>query len=185
MRPWAKKHPVVFRILLLVAIFAIELILLLVWRRPLGSAALQASLWTGIMALLGFITFGSRRKTERKLEAKGQILAYIRYPNSPPGSLSGIWNQGVLTPSIGALAFQPAVYDTLEPSGRATYFVVLDVAPERRTLRGKDARYIGEMGLQAISATTDQDVIDIAASPASLQKIIDRLAPPSEATGTN
>lgn len=182
MRPWVKKHPVVVCALSLVLIFVGWLALLVAWGSPAEEAAVQALMGVGIGSLVAFFIAGSRRKTERKLEAHCQILAYIRYPNSPPGSLSGIWNQGVLTPSVGKLEFQPALYDSLVPSGTVTVFNVLHVSPKVRKLRGRDSRYLGVVGFQAISATTDQDVIDIAASPASLQKLIERLASRSEPT---
>lgn len=38
-----------------------------------------------------------QRKTAAKLEDRGGLLVYIRYPDSLPGSLSGIWNMGVAT----------------------------------------------------------------------------------------
>ncbi|MCU1553753.1 MAG: hypothetical protein JWM13_1239 [Arthrobacter sp.] len=75
------------------------------------------------MAVLWYIQARSERKTAAKLENQGGILVYIRYPESLPGSLSGIWNMGVVTfVRAAAIKFQPAVYDTLEPSGRPTTF---------------------------------------------------------------
>ncbi|ALV45308.1 hypothetical protein MB46_07170 [Arthrobacter alpinus] len=172
-----KKHPVVVGCIFVIVVFVIQLTLLMVWHRPLKEAALQASLWTGFMALWWFIPEGIRRRAARKLEAKGQFLAYIRYPQARPGSLDSIWDQGILTPSLGALKFQPAVYDTLEASGGARTFTVVEVSRELRKLKRRDSMYIGVGGCRATTVTTDLEVIDLAASPASLQKIVDQVAP--------
>lgn len=177
MRSWMKKHPVVVGCICVIVVFVIQLTLLMVWHKPLREAALQASLWAGFMALWWFIPQGMRRRTARKLEAKGQFLAYIRYPQARPGSLDSIWDQGILTPSLGAFRFQAALYDTLEPSGGARTFTVVEVSREFRKLKRHDSTYIGVQGCRATTVTTDLEVIDIAASPAALQKIIDHVAP--------
>jgi hypothetical protein len=49
------------------------------------------------------------RKTKQRLDEQGQLRAFIRFPDSLPGSLSGIWNQGVATPGAGTVRFQAAV----------------------------------------------------------------------------
>ncbi len=98
-------------------------------------------------------------------------MAYIRYPDSPAGSLTSIWNQGIATPSTGSIHFQPAVYDTLEPSGRATTIKVQELLPQRRKLRGKDGRYIQVPGLEAMTLLTDEGKVDVAARPESLDKM--------------
>ena len=65
-------------------------------------------------------------------------------------------------PSTGSIQFQPAVYDTLEPSGRATTIKVHDLLPERRKLRGKDRKYIQVIGIQAMTQLTDVGKVEIA-----------------------
>lgn len=177
MRPWMKKHPVIVGCILVIAAFCVQLVLLMVWRRTLEQAALQASLWTGFMALWWFIPDGMRRRTARKLAAKGQFLGYIRYPQARPGSLDSIWDQGILSPSLGVLEFQPALYDTIEPSGGARTFTAVEVSREPRKLTRRDSTYIGVQGCRTVTVTTDLEVIDIAARPESLQKIIDQVAP--------
>jgi hypothetical protein len=89
----------------------------------LFNAALWAASWH----------FDSRRqrKTAAKLDSQGGMVVYVRYPDARPGSLNGIWNMGVASVAETALRFQPAVYDTLEPSGRPTMFRNLGVAPDQ------------------------------------------------------
>lgn len=59
------------------------------------------------------------RRTAARLEEHGQSLMFLRYPNVLPGSLSGVWQMGVATPSPSRIDFQPAIYDQLIPSGRS------------------------------------------------------------------
>ena len=104
------------------------------------------------------------------------MLVYVRYPNSLPGSLSGIWNMGVATYDGTAMKFQPAVYDTLEPSGRPTTFSAMaPVSKEARTLDRKERRYVTQREFQAIRLATDKGDIEVAAGPESLRKILDML----------
>ncbi|MCB5275976.1 hypothetical protein BJG92_03531 [Arthrobacter sp. SO5] len=103
------------------------------------------------------------------------MLVYIRYPDSRPGSLSGIWNMGVATfNGTAVMKFQPAVYDTLEPSGRPTIFTALAAAStEPGKIDRKGHRYITHQGFQFIRLTTDKGDIEVAARPESLRKILD------------
>jgi hypothetical protein len=73
---------------------------------------------------------------------------------------------------MGSIRFQPAVYDTLEPSGRPTTIKVLDLLPERRKVSGKDRKYIQVFGIQAMTLLTDDGKVEIAAAPESLDKLI-------------
>lgn len=127
------------------------------------------------MAVLWYIQARSERKTAAKLENQGGILVYIRYPESLPGSLSGIWNMGVVTfPPAAAIKFQPAVYDTLEPSGRPTTFSTLAAAStEPRKIDRKERKYLTHQGFQAMWLATDKGDIEVAARPESLRKIRD------------
>ena len=104
----------------------------------------------------------------KRLDEEGQVRAFIRYPDSFPGSLSSIWNQVVATPTAGSIRFQPAVYDNLEPSGRPTEFRVRKVFPERRKVTGKDRKYMPAYGFRAITLLTDGSKVELAASPESL-----------------
>ncbi|MFC8302475.1 hypothetical protein ACFUCV_02175 [Specibacter sp. NPDC057265] len=175
-----KKHRVVVACLCVLVVFLLQLSLLTVWHRTLGQAALHSAVWTGFMALWWFVPEGMRRRKERKLAAEGQFLAYIRYPQARPGSLESIWDQGILTPGLGSFQFQPALYDTLEPSGGARTFTVVEVSRELRELKRRDSAHIRVRDCLATTVTTDLEVIDLAAGAATLQKIIDQLAPPQQ-----
>lgn len=139
---------------------------------PLPEACIDASIWTVFFGIV--VVYGLRRtrRVNARLKENGQILAYLRYPDSLPGSLSRIWNMGIATPTSGRIDFQPAVYDTLEPSGRPTQIQVLEVLPGRRPTSREDRKYIGGIGnIQIMSFQTDQGKVEIAASPESLAKL--------------
>lgn len=105
---------------------------------------------------------------------------FLRYPNSLPGSLSGIWQMGVATPAPGRIDFQPAVYDELIPSGRSRALTGLNVspAPARKADR-HDNKQAVPLAYQIISMESDGGVIEIAASPDTLQKIQEAVQPAS------
>lgn len=72
----------------------------------------------------------------------------------------------------GELLFQPAVYDTLEPSGRPTTFSVLAaVSSEPRALDRTERRYVPQRGFQAIRLATGKGDIEVAALPETLKQI--------------
>lgn len=168
MRLWLSEHGVAVRVFVLVLLFATSLTLLLAWRNSSRLAVFEALVWTGIVGLWEYFTARRRRRTALKLQARGEVLAYVRCPKSRLGSLRGSWDRGVLTRGPGKLEFQPAVNDTLEPSGSASTFTVLHASPEMRILSGHDSKYIGEFGFHTILVTTERESIEIAASPASL-----------------
>lgn len=120
------------------------------------------------------------RRTAARLEEHGQSLMFLRYPNSLPGSLSGIWQMGVATPAPGRIDFQPAVYDELIPSGRSRALTGLNVspAPARKADR-HDNKQAVPLAYQIISMESDGGVIEIAASPDTLQKIQEAVQPAS------
>lgn len=118
--------------------------------------------------LITVVYLRATRKERKELAGKGQLRAFIRYPDSLPGSLSGIWNPGVVAPTEGTLRFQPAVYESLESVGRATNFTVADVS-ERWTITGKDRKYLpASAGYEAVTLATDKGRVELAASPESL-----------------
>jgi hypothetical protein len=107
--------------------------------RPLLDAFFSSLFWVVIMGCSAHFTSGRLRRTASELEAHGQVLAYIRYPNSLPGSLSGIGNRGIATRAQGKWSFSPL-------------FVKAD--------------------------------IEVAATPASQQKILDLVVTPREPEDT-
>jgi hypothetical protein len=178
MKEWVRAHP--YWALTLGYLLFFVFITAVWW--AVGPFDLEDALIIGLVWTLGYCVLAvfetrRRRKTKARLEEHGQVMAYMRYPDSPAGSLSRIWNQGIATPSTGTLHFQPAVYDTLEPSGRATTIKVQDLLPERRKLRGKDSRYIQVLGIEAMTLLTDEGKVEIAALPESLDKLSEVLGP--------
>jgi hypothetical protein len=173
MKEWVRHHPYLALALGYILFFVFTTV---VWfalgQHDLENALITAFVWTLGYWLLAVFETRRRSKTKLRLEEHDQIMAYVRYPDSPTGSLSSIWNQGIATPSMGSIRFQPAVYDTLEPSGRPTTIKVLDLLPERRKVSGKDRKYIQVFGIQAMTLLTDDGKVEIAAAPESLDKLI-------------
>jgi hypothetical protein len=178
MRQWVQRNPrLAIALALLVEWVVLAAGYRLIFGNPLLDAVIEASLWTFFAGIALVCGLRRNRRVKAHLEEKGQIRAYLRYPDSLPGSLSGIWNMGIATRGQGRIDFQPAVYDTLEPSGRPTRIQVLEVLPGRRPISREDRKYMGGIGiLQVISLLTDHGRVEIAASPDSLSKLI--AAPP-------
>ncbi|KNC20469.1 hypothetical protein AC792_00500 [Arthrobacter sp. RIT-PI-e] len=149
---------------------------LVVSDRSLIDALVSGFMYTLLYWLLAMFQLRNVRKTKRRLDEQGQFKAFLRYPDSRPGSLSGIWNQGVATPDAGLIRFQPAVYDSLEPSGRATDFKVQTVLPDRRKIAREERKYLPAYGYLAVTLLTDGGKVEIAASPDSLDKLIEVVA---------
>ncbi|UKA60022.1 hypothetical protein [Arthrobacter sp. FW306-2-2C-D06B] len=63
------------------------------------------------------------------------------------------------------------MYDTLEPSGRATTIKVQDLLPGRRKVSRKDRKYIQVYGIEAMTVLTDEGAVEIAAHPESLERV--------------
>lgn len=172
MKEWVRTHPYLTLAVGYLLLFIVYAGLWLAFTAgDLEEAVFNAAMWTLAYWLLAFFQTRRRRRTKARLDERGQTMAYIRYPESRAGSLSSIWNQGIATPGAGSIHFQPAVYDTLEPSGRAINMKVYDVLPQRRKLTGKDRRYIQVAGIQALTLVTDGGKVEIAASPESLDKL--------------
>ena len=79
---------------------------------------------------------------------------------------------GIAMPSAGWIDFQPAVYDTLEPSRRPEKIKVLDMCPGRRRISGSKRKYIGGLGIQAMSLVTEKGIVEIAGRPESLDRLV-------------
>ena len=72
------------------------------------------------------------------------------------------------------MKFQPAVYETLEPSGGATTFAALaPVSSEPRKIDRKDHKYVTHQGFRVIRLATDKGDVEVAAAPDSLRRILD------------
>lgn len=116
--------------------FVIITIGLLFSARGLVDALVSAFCNTLVYWLLAMFQIRNVRKTRQRLDEKGQFRAYVRYPDSLPGSLSGILNQGKATPGNGSVRFQAAVYDSLEPSGRPPELRVHEIPLPGPPVRG-------------------------------------------------
>lgn len=173
MKKWARRHPYLALTLGYVLIFVLATVVYLVFSsRDLVDALISAFMNTLIYWLLAIFQARTLRATKARLDERGQFRAYIRYPDSLPGSLSGIWNQGIATPGAEVIHFQPAMYDKLEPSGRSTVFQVQDLLPERRKPGGKERKYLPAYGFQVMTfLTVDGGRIELAAGPESLDRL--------------
>ena len=118
-----------------------------------------------------FFTAKRIRATADRLRRDGQTLVYLRYPNALPGSLSGIWEMGVVTTGPGRIDFQPAVYDELIPSGRSRALTALQVLSPPRKATHQETKQGLPAGFQIITFESDRGVIEIAANVDTLRKI--------------
>ncbi|ALE04761.1 hypothetical protein AL755_03480 (plasmid) [Arthrobacter sp. ERGS1:01] len=171
MKKWVRKHPYLALTVGYIFLFVFGTGIWLVTRHDLAYALTTSFAWTLIYGLFAVFQVRRRIKAKARLEDHGQVMIYLRYPDSRPGSLNGIWNQGIATPSPRALQFQPAVYDTLEPSGRSTTINIQELLPDRRKLNGNDRKYIPAYGLRAMALMTDKGNVEIAATSESLDKL--------------
>ena len=172
MRQWVRRHP---RLALSLAL-VIEWIVLLAGHLLLGDPLLDslfgATFWTVASGIMLASEWRRTGRTQARLTENGQVHAYVRYPDALPGSLSGIWNMGIATPRAGWIDFQPAVYDTLEPSGRPEKIKVLDMLPGRRWISRSERKYIGGFGIQAMALVTESGIVEIAGRPESLDRLV-------------
>jgi hypothetical protein len=172
MKKWVRRHPYLALAFGYAIFFALTTaVWLVVDARNLVDALLSAFMYTLVYWLFALFQLRNVRKTKQRLDEHGQFRAFIRYPDSLPGSLSGIWNQGIATPGAGSILFQPAVYDSLEPSGRATNFEVQEVLPERRKVSSKERKYLPAYGFRAVTLLTHVGKVELAASPESLDRL--------------
>ncbi|WP_455836778.1 hypothetical protein [Pseudarthrobacter siccitolerans] len=174
MKKWVIRHSCLAMAFGYVLMFVITTgVWLLFSARGLVDAMVSAFFNTPVYCLLAIFQTGNLRKTKQRLDEQGQFRAYIRYPDALPGSLSGIWKQGIATPSNGGLRFQAAVYDSLEPSGRPTEFRVHEILPGRLKIIGKERKYLPVYGYEAVTLLTGSGKVQLAASPESLDRLME------------
>lgn len=175
LREWGAKHPGPLAVLAGVAGGVLILAIDLLFARGLDQAIFDAVFYALFVGGSCYFTLKRLRKTSARLAEHGQAVMFLRYPNSLPGSLSGVWDMGVATPAPGRIEFQPAVYDTLVPRGRSKSLTGLRVlAPPRRRERNDSKQGIPSW-FQVMALQSDGEVIEIAASPETLQKIQETL----------
>jgi hypothetical protein len=173
MRKWIAAHRRVVLSVVIPAVWVAGIALLVSWGRPLDQAVSSGVMWAVYAAVLWFFQGRRERKTADRLDSEGAMLVYVRYPDSRPGSLSGIWDMGVASFDGKGMKFQPAVYENLEPSGRPITFRALTPRnTEPRKIERKEQKYLTRQGFQAIRLTTDKGDIEVAGRPDSLRKIL-------------
>ncbi|KRE82672.1 MULTISPECIES: hypothetical protein [unclassified Arthrobacter] len=155
-------------------------VLLLIFREGIDDALFSGLFYALIFVVGAYFTQKRFRRTAARLDEHGQSLMFLRYPNSLPGSLSGGWQMGIPTPAPGRVDFQPAVDDELIPCGRSRALTGPRIAelPPRIASRNDNKQAV-PFGFQIITLDSDGGVIEIAASPATLQKIQDTVEPVS------
>lgn len=146
--------------------------LLLIFHASIGGALFKAFLYTLFLAGGTYFTQKRFRKTVARLEEHGQSLMFLRYPNSRPGALSGVWQMGIANPSPGRIDFQPAVYDELIPSGRSRALTGLHAADMPPRIAGRnDTRHGVPVGFRIIIMESDGGTLELTAHSDTLQKI--------------
>lgn len=171
MKEWIREHPYLALTMGYILLFVFGAGVWLALRHDLTTAVINASALTLIYWVIAVFQVRRRKNTQVRLADQGQIIIHLRYPDSRPGSLDSIWNQGIATLSPRSIRFQPAINDTLEPSGQATTIKIQELLPVRRKVTGKDRKYLPTHGLQAITLKTDDGTVEIAAHPESLDKL--------------
>src|SRR6478735_11251688 len=163
MRKWAAMHPVQSSALFAILAGVVVLIVDMLFGRKLDTAIANTVFWT--LFFWGSSYFGRKRvrKTKARLDEQGQSLMFLRYPDSLPGSLSGVWQMGVATPSQGRIDFQPAVYEDLVPSGRSRALTGLHaIQLQPRKADRQDNKQAVTYGFQVITFDSDGGPIEIA-----------------------
>lgn len=171
MRKWIREHPTRAAVLVFLAVWLLIMGVNVAVHRRLDDALFNSTFYALFMAGGMYLQQKRMRKTGAKLAADGKLLLWIRYPDARPGSLSSIWNMVVTTAGPGETVFQPAVYDTAEPSGRPVKLRVLELAAQRRETTGQDRKYITDRSVLAVMAVTDKGRLEIAGTPENLDQL--------------
>lgn len=171
MKEWGAMHPALRAALVGAVVWAVILGAGVASGSPLDDALANAVFYALLAGGGLFFAAKQVRATAGTLDRDGQALVYLRYPNSLPGSLSGIWEMGVATPGPCRIDFQPAVYDELIPSGRSKVLAALRVLSPPRKATHKDSKQGLPFDFQIITLESDRGVIEIAASIDILQRI--------------
>jgi len=180
MRKWAAEHPVLSSALFAILVGVVVLIVDILLGRKLDTAIANTVFWMLFFWGSSYFAQKRTRKTKARLDEHGQSLMFLRYPDSRPGSLSGVWQMGVATPAPGRIDFQPVVYEDLVPTGRSRALTGLHSVPSPpRKADRHDNKQAVPYGFQIINMDSDGGPIEIAASPDVIRKIQDDVAPAS------
>lgn len=177
MREWGAMHPALRAVLVGAAVCAVILGAGLLAGSPADDAIANAVFYALIFSGVIFLTARRSRATSAELDRAGQSLMYLRYPNSLPGSLSGIWEMGFATAGPGRIDFQPALNDELVPSGRNKALTALRVMSLPRKASHKDTHQGLPVAFLIITLESDSGIIEVAANLHTLQKIQKDIGP--------
>ncbi|WP_324644850.1 hypothetical protein [Pseudarthrobacter sp. LT1] len=179
MRKWGRDLPPGLRVAVIAVVaFAFYTGGGLIFGEKFISALFSGLFYALILAGGTYFAQKRFRRTAARLEEHGQSLMFLRYPNVLPGSLSGVWQMGVATPWPGRIDFQPAVYDELIPSGRSRALTGLRTTGlPPRTAGRDDKKQAVPFDFEVITLDSDGGVIEIAASPATVKKILEAVGP--------
>lgn len=178
MREWGAMHPALRALLVGVLTCGVVLAAGLIGGSSLDDAIANAVFYALVFG--GGVFFATKRfqQPAGTLDENGQVMMFLRYPNAAPGSLGGIWQKGIASAASGRIDFQPAVNDELIPSGRSKTLTGLTVLALPRKPGHHDIQQGVPFGFQIITMESDKGIIDIAASPGTLQKIQEGLGHP-------
>ena len=102
MKQWVRRHPYLALAFGYVVFFVFtSAAWLVIGARDLVDALLSGFIYSSIYGLFSLFQLRNVRKTKQRLDQNGQFRAFIRYPDSRPGSLSGIWNRALQPPTPG------------------------------------------------------------------------------------
>jgi len=171
MRKWGEMHPALRAVLVGVVAFAAIVAAGLILGGDLDDAVANAVFYA--LMIGGGVFFLTRFPTDTaKLDEPGRFIIFLRFPDSSPGSLSSIWQVGVASPSPGRIDFQPTVHDQLIPTGRSKAFTGLRAMESLpRKANRHDNKQEVPLDFQVITLNSDGGVIEIAATPATLQNL--------------
>jgi len=179
MRKWGEMHPAFRAVLVGVVAFAAILAAGLILGGNLEDAVANAAFYALLIG--GGVFFLARFPTDTaRLDEPGRFVIFLRFPDSSPGSLSSAWQVGIASPGPGRIDFQPTVHDELIPSGRSKALTKVRTteSPPRKANR-HDGKQEVPLDFHVISLSTDRGVIEIAASPATLQDLQRVVSTPS------
>jgi len=172
MRKWGEMHLALRAVLVGAVACAVILAASLIAGQSLDDAAANAIFYA--MMIGGVVFFMTKRfqTAAERLDEHGDLVVFLRFPQSSPGSLNSVWRMGIAVPGAERIEFQPIVDDTLTPSGRGrtlTGVGVVDV-PVRKANRHDNQQDV-PLDFRIITLGSDGGVIEIAGGPATLQKI--------------
>ncbi|WJH22953.1 hypothetical protein [Pseudarthrobacter defluvii] len=171
MRKWGEMHPALRAVLVGVVAFAAILAAGLILGGDPDDAVANAVFYALLIG--GGAFFLTRFPADTaNLDEPGRFVIFLRFPGSSPGSLSSTWQAGIASPGPGRIDFQPTIHDELIPIGRSKALtgVRATESPPRKANR-HDGKQEVPLDFHVISLDSDRGVIEIAATPATLQNL--------------